>query len=53
MKSYYSLNLTYKFYAFLNLQIRFSREKFEPGPGFEPRISRSGPDSNFFLENLI
>ena len=23
------------------LQIRFSREKFEPGPGFEPLISRS------------
>ena len=23
------------------LQIRFSTEKYEPGPGFEPRISRS------------
>ena len=33
MKSNYSLNLTYKFHALYNLQIRFSREKFEPGPG--------------------
>ena len=37
MKSDYNLNLTYKFHALQNLQITFSREKFEPGPEFEQR----------------
>ena len=38
MKSNFTvLNLTYKFHDLYNLQIRFSREKFEPGTGFEPR----------------
>jgi hypothetical protein len=31
------------------VQIRFSREKFEPGPGFEPRISSSNYKVRFHL----
>ena len=39
----------------LDVLIRFSREKFEPGPGFELRIcgSNLGQGSNFSLKNII
>ena len=36
------LNLNYEcLFSLYNNDVGFSREKFEPGPGFEPRISSS------------
>ena len=59
MKSNYSINLTYKFHALQNLQIRFSRENLNldwdlnQASDLEIRGSNTGPGSNFSLENLI